>query len=225
MKLTNNTKYDSRTLRGIITAVHAFTARDLKKGKKKVGRYPHWKRLHVTFETTLRDPRPVSRCPNYRSVNALDDPNFTLWLPNAYDLKDAIKRVKQKADADLTELLDRRANVRDVGALIWHNFVHLYGFGHIHFPPGADKPGDINVARSFVWLEKQFGERVPLKQPKKKKPKTKADLQQKRYERVLVLEKTWTRRLKLSQTKLKKLRVKKRYYEKELQKNDNEASN
>lgn len=61
-------------------------------------------------------------------------------------------------------------------------------------------------------------DRVPRLLPLKaiKPPRPKVDPRRQRYERVLILEKGWIRKLKLAQTKLRKLAKVKRYYERML---------
>lgn len=56
---------------------------------------------------------------------------------------------------------------------------------------------------------------IPLVVREAKEP-VKRDVIRQRYERVLKLEKSWARKLKLAQTKIKKLRAKAKYYQKRL---------
>lgn len=59
---------------------------------------------------------------------------------------------------------------------------------------------------------------VPLRVRKPPKPEEPRNIVNDRYRRVLELESKWKTKLKLAQTKLKKLRLKRRHYEKKLNK-------
>lgn len=68
--------------------------------------------------------------------------------------------------------------------------------------------------RFLPQLPKTFPTLVPLRTARPAAPKR--DVVRERHARVLELERTWTRKIKLAQTKLKKLRQRRRYYEKQL---------
>jgi len=212
MKINNETSYDTKVIRSLVAAVHSWMAKDIKLGRKKIGRLQ--KRVWDPLQVNVTDKANVSTCTASVIVPTVfvraKGVQFTLPVRKARTLEAALKSVKQ-GRGDLSSLLNTQSEIRSVARVIWHNLLHLYGYEHHQFPK--------EMPHTFDWAVKEFGEKLPLKQPKPKVPKTKEEKQRARYERVLELEKEWLRKFKLAQTKIKKLRVKKRYYEKELTRN------
>jgi len=102
----------------------------------------------------------------------------------------------------------------DIAYLMEHELMHCYGYKHSQM--GVCRRGWATAAERYKWADEMFPQGIPVKTPKVRVTPDKADIQEKRYLRVVAQVKTWTTKLKRAQTAIKKLAVRRRYYEKVL---------
>jgi len=106
-------------------------------------------------------------------------------------------------------------DVAYAAALIQHELLHVYGYGHAAIGHTRTRFRKQN----YQWaVEKMGTERMLPESPAPSKPKPKRDIQRERYERLLKREKAWTTKKKRAATALKKITKQKRYYENQFKK-------
>lgn len=165
MRVVNQTSYDTRTMRKLLTAAYAAV-------RKYEQPASWWRRLTVTIEYGKRVTTETS------GFAYLHGGPMTLRVPRA--------AASQQGFAETAA----------------HELMHCYGYRH----------GEFYDATLAAVLPDLPGE-IPSKPVR---PVVKIDPRASRYARVLELEKSWTRKLKLAQTKLRKLRDRRKYYEQTL---------
>jgi len=106
-------------------------------------------------------------------------------------------------------------DVAYAAALIQHELLHVYGYGHAAIGHTRTRFRKQN----YQWAVEKLGtERLLPKPPAPSKPKPKRDLQRERYERLCEREKEWGTKLKRAQNALTKIQKQKRYYENQFKK-------
>lgn len=106
-------------------------------------------------------------------------------------------------------------DVAYAAALIQHELLHVYGYGHKAIGHTRNRFRREN----YQWAVKKMGtERLLPKPPAPPKPKPKVDIQQVRYQRLLEREKAWTTKKKRAANALAKIAKQKRYYENQFKK-------
>jgi len=181
MKLKNETRYDSRLLRTVISLAHREIA-------KTEGRLRQW--AWVTFKVRRRITTKHT---------ALDG---TAWIGNNHTSGHAY------VGGTKAVLTIPCPGVRTSAlySLAWHEMFHLYGYHHRGMGGacrGAMHPTDIEMARVLAGLPATMAEKVPVKVPRAERAAGQ------RAERMTNAEAKvieWSRKVKTANTKLRKWR-------------------
>ena len=217
MKITNQTRYDTRAIRRLLTATHNELAR------AGEGRLQWW--MLIRFNIIYANQR--RGCSGRASIRGTWA-KLRLVRPEPTERElEWVRRLRAagsaKCEAHADGLLDRatmmRQEVGDLADVAWHEMLHLHGYRHAVMGgewggrPNAEQQARIVAAAGF----KLATDPLPLlAPPKPKAPPTKGELQLLRYERVLAREVAWGRKLRRAQTALRRVRRQRAYYEREL---------
>lgn len=188
MKIENQTDYDTKTLRRLMTIAHRRLA-------ETRGRLKTWDRLNVVVVYGRHGSGTVS------GEAHLTGDRMRLRLPPPLTSKMA----KAFEDRGLPSV--RTVKAASVLWLMTHELFHSYGYRHRDFPPHimhSTSPERFAVP----------GMDTLSPAPMAARPKaTTAELRTLRAERVIARIVTWERKLARAERALKKLRKQQRYYE------------
>ena len=186
MKIHNDTKYRTRTLRAILTAVRRHCEAHHVKMR-------NWGQLLVQFV-------PAQHANSTVRFLSTTPQSFVVQLPAARPLTERI--VMKLANEKFVE----PPTITEIAEVALMGLYRSNGYGLI----------GVSLRRPIQALERKYGKVLegPAPKPKVKQPKDK--LQERRYKALLLKEKNWQRKAKLASTKLKALKKKRKYYEKEL---------
>lgn len=206
MKLINQTRYDTRTLRKLFVAVFRAQPHGLQ------ARVTTWRDLTVKIVYA----RPSKREERWiRAAEERDEiPAETIERVKATWERARLQHISGCASIRgyraTLRLPPKSVSVPHLAAVWVHELWHVGGSYHPDFPPAIMHCH----SEPFAWTIAEFGAELS-EAPPKQKPARGTERGQ-RYLRVLDREQAWQSKLKRAEKALQKVRAQRRYYERAL---------